>query len=363
MVSWLKRLDQQQYFTTSAAALAGADAISTATRLQNVPWIVITRQSLAVANAPAQQQFHLSVIWALVVVLLVSLAALVASQMLTAPIVRLTKVADQVAKGELATRAQVETADEIGALAATFNVMTDELSRTLMGLEKRVSERTRGIELSADISRRLSIILDPAQLVSEVVELLQFAFDYYHVQIYLFDEERSNLIMMGGTGEAGKIMLERGHKLARGQGLVGHACETGSVVLVQDTHQNPQWVPNELLPDTNAEIAVPIILGDQVLGALDVQQQEIGGLGQQDADLLLAIANQVAIALRNARQFAETQQSIAHQTRINTIIQQIQDTTSVESALQVAAREIGRALNAQRTKAQLGLGQDGDREN
>jgi HAMP domain-containing protein/putative methionine-R-sulfoxide reductase with GAF domain len=363
IVSWLKKLDEQQYFTTTAAALGGADAISTATRLQNVPWIVITSQSLVVANAPAQQQFHLSVIWALVVVLFVSLAALMASQVLTAPIVRLTKVAEQVAKGELATRAQVETADEIGTLAETFNVMTDELSRTLMGLEKRVAERTRGIELSADISRRLSIILDPSQLVTEVVELLQFAFDYYHAQIYLFDEEHENLIMVGGTGEAGRLMLERGHKLARGQGLVGRACETGAVVLVPETQKDSQWVPNQLLPDTKSEIAVPIILGDQVLGALDVQQNKIGGLGQQDSDLLSAVANQVAIALRNARQFAETQLNIAHQTQVSAIIQQIQSTTSVENALQVAAREIGRALNAQRTKAQIVMSQDRDGKN
>ncbi len=363
IISWLKNLDQQPYDTTVAAALGGADAVSTATRLTRVPWIVLTRQSLAVANAPVQAQFQLSVIWALAVVLFVTLAALMASQVLSAPIVRLTKVAEQVAKGELATRATVETSDEIGTLAATFNIMTDELAQTLTGLEKRVAERTRGIELSADISRRLSIILDPAQLVSEVVELLQFAFNYYHAQIYLFDEQRTNLIMVGGTGEAGRIMLERGHKLAKGQGLVGRSSETGTVVLVQDTHQNPQWVPNELLPDTKAEIAVPIILGDQVLGALDVQQNEIDGLDQQDADLLLAVANQVAIALRNARQFAETEQNVAQQVQISTIVQQIQSTTSIETALQVAAREIGRALGAQRTKAQLGLSRDNDGKN
>jgi len=104
-------------------------------------------------------------------------------------------------------------------------------------------------------------------------------------------------------------------------------------------------------------------LRDQVLGALDVQQEVIGGLGQQDADLLLAVANQVAIALRNARQFAETQQNIAHKTQVDAIIQQIQGTTSIESALQVAAREIGRALNAQRTRASLGLGQVSDGKN
>ena len=364
IVNWLKKLDEQQYFTTAAAALGGADAISTATRLQHVtldcalpPIFSCCKCTHSAAVSAIDYLGYCrsprcnlgSSCW-------LPRCCLLRSSVLLRSLNKSRKVS-------WLPERRVETADEIGTLAATFNTMTDELSQTLMGLEKRVAERTRGIELSADISRRLSIILDPAQLVSEVVELLQFAFDYYHTQIYLFDEEHLNLIMVGGTGEAGRIMLERGHKLARGQGLVGRACETGTVVLVQDTHKDAQWVPNQLLPDTKAEIAVPIILGDQVLGALDVQQNEIGGLGQQDSDLLLAVANQVAIALRNARQFAETEQNIAHQTQINTIIQQIQSTTSVESALQVAAREIGRALNAQRTKAQLGLSQDGDGKN
>lgn len=279
------------------------------------------------------------------------------------PIGELTQAAAAIASGDFTRQVPVMRKDETGLLAESFNTMTAKIQVMVASLERQVGERTRAIELSADISRRLSIILDPAQLVSEVVELLQFAFNYYHAQIYLFDEERENLIMVGGTGEAGKIMLERGHKLARGKGLVGRACETGTVILVPDTRHDPQWLPNPLLPETNAEIAVPIILGDQVLGALDVQHDQVEGLVQQDSDLLSAVANQVAIALRNARQFAETQQNIAHQTRVNTIIQQIQSTTSIESALQVAAREIGRALNAQRTKAQLGLSQDSDGKN
>jgi len=296
------------------------------------------------------------------VLALLILSALVIRNSLR-PIRDLTDAAVAVAGGDLTRQVPVTRQDETGVLAASFNTMTSRLQTMVGSLEQQVTERTRALELSADISRRLSIILDPTQLVSEVVELLQFAFNYYHTQIYLFDEEHENLVMVGGTGEAGRIMLERGHKLARGQGLVGRACETGTAVLVQDTHQDSQWVSNELLPDTKAEIAVPIILGDQVLGALDVQQNEIDGLGQQDADLLLAVANQVAIALRNARQFAETQRNIAHQTQLNAIIQQIQNTTSVESAMQVAAREIGRALNAQRTKTQLGLRQESDGRN
>ena len=279
------------------------------------------------------------------------------------PIGELTEAAAAVAGGDLTRQVSITRKDETGLLAASFNTMTSRLQSMVGSLEQQVAERTRGIELSADISRRLSIILDPAQLVAEVVELLQFGFEYYHTQIYLYDESGENLMMVGGTGEAGKAMLERGHKLARGHGLVSRAAETGTVVLVQDTHQDPQWVSNPLLPDTKAEIAVPIILGEQVLGALDVQQNTVGGLGQQDADLLSAVANQVAIALRNARQFEESRQNIAHQSQLSEIIQQIQSTTSVESALQVAAREIGRALNAQRTRAQLALGTDNNGKN
>ncbi len=326
-------------------------------------WGVVVQQEkdeLLAALQPVRTTSYLILIIGLLGLLLIS-GFLIQNSL--RPIRELTEAAAAVAGGDLTRQVSITRKDETGELAASFNTMTSRLQSMVGSLEQQVAERTRGIELSADISRRLSIILDPVQLVSEVVELLQFAFNYYHTQIYLFDESGDNLMMVGGTGEAGKTMLERGHKLARGQGLVGRAAESGTVVLVQDTHADPQWVPNQLLPDTKSEIAVPIVLGDQVLGALDVQQNEVGGLGQQDSDLLSAVANQVAIALRNARQFAETNQNMAQQTRVTDIIRQIQNTTSVESALQVAAREIGRALSAQRTKAQLGISIDNNGKN
>jgi len=203
MVAWLKNLEKQPFYTTSAAALGGADAVSSASRLQHIHWIVLTRQSLTTANAGLLDQFHVSVIWALAVVLIVSLTALMASQVLSAPIVRLTKVAEQVTKGELTSRAQVESADEIGILASTFNNMTDELARTLEGLEKRVAERTRGIELSADVSRRLSNILDPVQLVSEVVELLQFCLSQEHVEHFVYRVQMRLANSLGDRPEIG----------------------------------------------------------------------------------------------------------------------------------------------------------------
>jgi putative methionine-R-sulfoxide reductase with GAF domain len=344
--------------TPSLAAQAPVASTTENPAIEELGWFVVLHQPSEIAMAPVAAQTRLSVLLVLLAVGVVSAGAVLLSQFISGPIVRLAGVAEEVGAGDLTARAAVETQDEIGALTKSFNSMTGQLQRTLEGLEERVAERTRAIELSADVSRRLSTILDQAQLVSEVVELLQFAFDYYHVHIYLFDEAGENLLMVGGTGEAGKTMLERGHKIPRGRGLVGRAGEIGQVVLVGDTAEDPNWLPNPLLPDTKAEVAVPILLGDEVLGALDVQEDQVSGLDDEDVDLLEGIAGQVAIALRNARQYAEAQKQAERETQIGAIVGQIQATQTVEEALQVAVRELGRALKAPKTQARVKLGEE-----
>jgi GAF domain-containing protein len=111
-----------------------------------------------------------------------------------------------------------------------------------------------------------------------------------------------------------------------------------------------------LLPNTRSEIATPIMLGDEVLGVLDVQQDVRGGLTRADAELLQSIANQVAIALRNAELYEHAQKAAEREAVVNVINQRIQQAASLDGVLQTAAEEIGRALGARETTIQLDAG-------
>lgn len=276
------------------------------------------------------------------------------------PVKQLIAQTGQIMERDFRSITPLPRQDEIGQLSQAFAQMTDWLRESYEGLEQLVSDRTRALEASTEISRRLSTILNVQELVTEVVNEIRTTFDYYHAHIYLLDERNEYLVMMGGTGEAGIAMLAAGHKLELNQGLVGQAATTQEAVLIADVAQDANWLPNPLLPETKSELAVPIMMGDTALGVLDVQQNRVGGLDEEDVRLLQSVASQVAVALRNARLYEQAQKQAQQEAFINEIGQRIQTAADIETVLRVATRELRQALDVSRASVQLSVQQPGN---
>ncbi len=221
------------------------------------------------------------------------------------PIEQLAVATQEISQGNLAIQVKAGSDDEIGQLVTAFNSMTTQLHNT----KQRVANRTQRLEIAATLSERLNAILNLDQLLLELVNQIKKSFDYYHAHVYIIDDARQNLVMAAGAGEAGTQMRARGHSIPLNTmtSLVAQAARTGKVIQVDNVQETEDWLPNPLLPDTRSEIVVPIILEGQVMGVLDVQEDEIAGLDEGDASLLRSLANQVAVAIRNARLFAENE--------------------------------------------------------
>lgn len=321
-----------------------------------VPVQEMVRLSLNVNSSVTTEEIAARRITTLVVLFVLFAASIFAyllGRLLTGPLEELTEAAEEISAGNFDVEVNTNAGGEIGTLALAFNEMVDQVHDLVSNLEQRVTDRTRALEASMDVSRSLSTILDHQQLVSEVVAQVQAAFHYYHVHIYLADPMSNELRMAGGTGEAGKAMLAGGHKIMLGQGLVGKAAADNEVVLVPDVSQEADWLPNPLLPDTKAETAVPISYGSEMLGVLDVQHDVVGGLTEDDIRTLQSIADQVAVALRNIRLYEQAQEQAAQQAALNEINQRIRMAVDIDSVLRIATREIGKTFNAKRISVQL----------
>jgi GAF domain-containing protein/HAMP domain-containing protein len=278
--------------------------------IKNLGWQIVVDQSQADNLAPVRQQTQSTVVIALIILAISAVLGIFLAQLLSNPIVRLTSVAEQIAAGDITRQAKVETADEIGKLASTFNSMTAQLRELIGSLEQRVASRTRNLELAAQVGRTVSQVRSLDVMLKDACELILKEFGLYYVQVYLTDASQTTLKLEAGTGNAGAQLLGRGHSLPLNTGSInGRAAVEKRPVVISDTTKSAVFRQNSLLPETRGEMAIPLVLGDRVVGVLDMQSREPGMLNEEVLPAFEALAGQMAVAIQNANLLAETEQA------------------------------------------------------
>ncbi len=254
------------------------------------------------------------------------MVSLVLGQIIAAPVLRLTQTANQIIDGDLNAQAAVPSRDEIGTLAQAFNTMTSRLREILEGLEQRVAERTselasaneknerraKQFESVAQITSTISSTRNLDSLLPEITTAISNQFGFYHVGIFLLDSRREYAVLSAANSQGGQRMLARNHQLKVGEtGIVGFVTGTGKPRVALNTGQDAVFFNNPDLPETRSEISLPLRAGDEVVGALDVQSTKPNAFDQEDINILTTLADQVSIAIQNARQYEETRKALA----------------------------------------------------
>lgn len=225
--------------------------------------------------------------------------------------------------------------------------------------QAELDRRARQLAAVSEITTISSRETDVNRMLEIMVHLTQRKFGLYHAHVFTYNPANRQLVIVAcgwkegdeheGTHGTTTIVIDQE------QSLVARAARTRQPVLVNDVRSDPGWLPNPLLPETRAELAVPLLVGDELLGVLDVQSERVDAFSEEDVNIQVTLAAQVATALQNARNYERARRQAEREALLNAISQKIQSATSVEAVLQIAARELGHALRAPRAIAQLSL--------
>jgi PAS domain S-box-containing protein len=183
-------------------------------------------------------------------------------------------------------------------------------------IQESLERRGRQVQTSTEIAQEIAGAPALSELYQRVVTLVKERFGYYHAQLFLLDEDGDRLVTVAGYGEVGKQLLDKGHHIPLGRGVVGRAGARGQPILSPDVSQDPEWLYLALLPDTRGELAVPIRLRDQVLGVLDVQSDQAGALSDDDRILMEGLCGQIAVAIESTRLRQETEEHLRELERL-----------------------------------------------
>ena len=265
-------------------------------------------------------------------------------------------------------RKQPESAPPEAGLIGAFpaNGQKAHLEAELQVLRARVTEleaaqakRAAELETVGRVSAVTSTILDTREMLQAVSDLIKESFNLYHAHVYLLNEAGDALVLAAGAGEVGRRMAAEGRSIPvnHEHSLVAHAARTRQGVISNDVSREPDFLPNPLLPETCSEMAAPMVAGDKLVGVFDVQANTIDRFTGEDVRIETTLANQVAVAVENARSFERSEKALKE---LNAVARQL-TLEGWEAYLNPATRpELGYVYDLSQTLPLTGEARTGD---
>jgi len=209
-------------------------------------------------------------------------------------------------------------------------------------------------ETAAEIARDISSSLELDELLQKAVNLIRSRFEFYHAGIFLKDLPGEFIVVREATGEAGAQMKRAGYKLGIGsKSVIGFVAGNGEILVVNDTARDATYHFNPLLPATRSEVAIPLKIGERIVGVLDVQSEETYAFAEDNLRTLQILADQLAVAVVNTELFAETQEHLAQHRLLHHITTTAASGTTLGEALQSAVNGLQVTLGGDRVSILL----------
>jgi len=222
------------------------------------------------------------------------------------------RLTESIQEAELFGLAQESANNELMTLKNELEQRVEERTAELDSSNRRNARRAKQFEAIAQASRAISSTRDLDSLLVQITEVIHREFGFYHIGIFLLDTAKEYAVLSASNSAEGRRMLERGHRLRVGEkGIVGFVTGTGKPRVALDTGADAAYFDNPDLPETHSEIALPLRIGNEIIGALDAQSVELEAFDEEDVRTLGTLADQVSIAIQNALQFEETRRALA----------------------------------------------------
>jgi GAF domain-containing protein len=266
--------------------------------------------------------------------------------------IRSTLQAPMIIRGETIGWIGVDAVDEYKEFAQKdidlARAMADQIAIAIQNnwLLEQTERRAEQLKAVASVGEAMTGLMELDEVLKTTVNLIRDRFGFYHVSIFLLDDQREWAVVRASTGEVGRQMVARPHKLKVGSNsIVGYATHHAQPRIALDVGEDKIHFKNPLLPDTRSEMALPLVSRGVVIGALDVQSVEANAFTHDDVETLQVMANQITTAIENAQLFEQTQRRLNEQAMLYRIGTRIGGTLRLQETTDILVSETADALN------------------